>query len=140
VSTNGFLSFNNAITSSSGSNSPIPTSSSPNSVIAPYWEDLENVKICQKADAANHTVTFQWTGNLFGDTPTAEMQVVLHSDTNNIEFVYGSHHTLDGSQIPLFGSDGATVGIENATGTTGLQVLYDQAALTPSSSFVFTAH
>ena len=41
ISTNGFLSFSSA-SITSYSNQSIPSSSTPNSVIAPWWDDLRN--------------------------------------------------------------------------------------------------
>src|SRR5262249_29472861 len=139
ISTNGFLAFDPTLSDPDGFNQPLPDGGQPNGIVAPYWEDLENVHICGKADAANHQITFQWTGNHFLDsTETVQMQVILHADTNVIELVYGANHTLAGNEPGFFTDRGATVGVENVANTRAYTVLYNQAVLAPSTSKVLT--
>lgn len=138
VSSNGFLTFNTADTSSGFSNVAIPSTSAPNSLIAPFWEDLAGVTICRLDDAVNGTVTIQWTGNLYGRaSETVEVQAVLHTD-GVIDFIYGANQLSDGSEGPSYNSIGATVGVENAAGNFGQQLVFDTAGVSPSTSFTLT--
>ncbi len=138
VSSNGFITFDTAHTSSSAGNVAIPTAAAPGGLIAGYWDDLTNITLCRKDDAGTNTVTFQWVGRIY-DRPaeTAQFQVVLHTN-GVIDIIYGTTHLLNGSQIPDFGSNGATVGVENLGGTFGQQLLFNTNGILPSTSRTLT--
>lgn len=131
VSSNGFLSFNTAIASASFSNANMPSASAPNSVVAPYWDDLENIVVCTKT--VGTTLVVQWVGQTFsGDSPVA-FQAILDGSDDSIEFVWGGAH------VPTGGA--ATVGIENQDGTVAHLIGFNQAnAITVGTSRIFTAN
>jgi len=138
ISSNGWLSFDTALTSSSASNQQLPNATAPNAVIAPFWEDLTNVTICTRVNAAGDVFTVQWTGHLYNTAAeTAQFQLVMRA-SGGMDFIYGPNHLINGSEIPQFGSDGATVGLENAAGTVGLQLHYNSNSIMPSTSRTLT--
>ncbi len=138
VSSNGFLSFDASMTGSAADNLAIPNVATPNSLLAPYWDDLTNVTICRKDDAVAGTVTFQWVGHIYNRAAeTAQFQVVLRT-TGVVDFIYGPTHRLNGSQIPQFGDNGATVGVESSTGSVGQQILFNTTGILPSTSRTLT--
>lgn len=132
VAANGLIAFGTTNPSCSFgcySNGTIPSTSQPNGIIAGYWDDLENIQLCRQDDADK--VTIQWTGDLYGiSTDVVQFQVVLNS-SGQIDIIYGPNHEATGSS--------ATVGAEDPTGTSGIQIFRnapDGAA--PSSSYSFT--
>ncbi len=137
-SSNGWLTFNTAETSSGGANAPIPTAGTPNGLIAPFWEDLNGVTICTRVNTAGDVFTVQWTGFLYNTAAeTAQFQLVMRAN-GGMDFIYGPNHLINGSEIPQFGSDGATVGVENLAGTTGYQFHYNTNSVNPSTSRTLT--
>ena len=93
----------------------IPTTTTPNAVIAAHWIDLVNTGsqcIATTGTAPNRRWIVEWPNSrYFGGTagnPTFE--IVLHEGTNNIDLAY--------QNMP--GSASATSGLENQTGTLGI--------------------
>jgi hypothetical protein len=131
VAANGFLAFGNTNpTCSFGcfSNGTIPAAAQPNGIIAGYWDDLAEIRICRKDEATK--VTVQWTGKTFNDDSAVQFQIVMNS-SGKIDFIYGPNHRATGAS--------ATVGVEDATGTAGIQVFRNDATGTiPNSSFSLT--
>jgi subtilisin family serine protease len=112
----GWLSF----TSTGGlyNNQPIPTASEPNNMLAPFWDDFNpnfGGTIYYYADTANSRFIAQWDEVWhFPSGPAETFQVILNADGT---IVY---------QYRTVVSDGScTVGIENADGTVGLEVVND---------------
>ncbi len=120
LSTNGFLSFS-ALTSSYYSNAVIPNSSAPNNIIAAFWDDLDGrtqgtVHYLREADK----LTIQFTNwQKYNATGSLTFQIVLKSN-DRIMFYYNNLNATLTS---------ATVGIENAAGNDGLQIVYEAAYL-----------
>jgi hypothetical protein len=121
VSTNGFLSLT-ALSSSYYTNAAIPSTSAPNNIICPFWDDLEG--------RTQGTVHYLQDGNRFivqytnwqfyssgGGVGSLTFQIVLHSSGKMLYYYNNMVGTLTS----------ATVGIENQTGTIGLQVVYNSA-------------
>jgi len=131
IGANGFLAFGTTTpTCTSGCflNGAIPSAVQPNGFVAPYWDDLANVRVCRKDEATK--VTFQWAGTLYGSPVTVQFQAVLNT-SGQIDFIYGPGQQANGSS--------ATVGAENLAGTAGTQLSKDAAgAVPPSSSSSFT--
>ncbi|CAN5897742.1 hypothetical protein BH11MYX2_BH11MYX2_06240 [soil metagenome] len=94
ISTNGWLTFDLTETSSPGS-PPSTIGASVASVIAPYWTDLTNVRICSVV--SGNKLTIQWRGNEygdannFGDETIDAFQAILDTSDNSIEFVYAPY-------------------------------------------------
>jgi hypothetical protein len=99
--------------------------------MAPFWTDLENTAVCTYHDATNNTFTVQWTGNLYADTPTVEMQMILHQD-NTIDFVYGTNHTAGAS-------DFMSVGLQDRDAIGGTEIVYDTpGVISAGASYTLT--
>jgi Subtilase family/Fervidolysin N-terminal prodomain/Abnormal spindle-like microcephaly-assoc'd, ASPM-SPD-2-Hydin/HYDIN/CFA65/VesB-like, Ig-like domain/FlgD Ig-like domain/Viral BACON domain len=115
VCTNGWLSFTS--TSTAYSNQGLPNAGSPLNLVAPFWDDLNVL--------SGGTVYYQSTGTdlIVQWTNVAHysaggpytFQAVLHAD-GSIEYYYLS--MVD----PL---NSATVGIQNATGSDGLNIAFN---------------
>ncbi len=118
ISTNGWLTLETDYAGTSYAyNSTLPTASVPNALLAPGWDDLTNVQICVYVEGDK--VTVQWVGNqYFAPYHDFQMQAVLHAD-DTIDFIYGADHEDDGLS--------ASVGIENGTGTDGVEIGYNTA-------------
>ncbi len=108
------------------SNKPIPTADEPNDLIAVYWDDLNPPKapagggVFYYYDAASNRFIVEWCKVPRDyDNGQYTFQAILYPDGRivcqylNMEF---SHHHYSGK---------GTIGIENATGTDGLEVLCD---------------
>jgi hypothetical protein len=130
VFSNGFLTFDTALACAfTGfdcfySNADIPTTSAPNLLVAPYWDDLDDVQVCTEVDGTKRIV--QWTGRLFASSTRVEFQAILDGADDTIEFVYGPNHQANGSR--------ATIGLENAGATLGVKVGFNQSVVTANSS------
>lgn len=116
ISTNGWLTFDTATTSSLAFADPFPLAFTPNAVVSPYWDDLVNVRICTQTVGTKFYV--QWRGTLFGSSTIVATQVILDAADDSIEFVYAPYHRGDG----LF----ASAGVESSTGSQGTQLFYDE--------------
>lgn len=139
ISSNGWFTFDTTTTTNGGNNGPIPDSAAPNAMVAPYWEDLTGITVCTQANGAGDTFTVQWTGILYNvASETVQMQAVIHA-SGVIDFIYGPNHTLNGSELDSFyGGDGATVGVENASGTQAVTVLFNTNGIAPGTSRTLT--
>jgi len=118
VNSNGRMSFTDS-PSFAYSNDPIPYPASPNNLVAPYWDDLQILDgaVYYFYDAVNDrfiveykNVSHQTTGGNY------TFETILYPN-GDIEFMY--------QDITPGTVESATVGIENATGTNGLQVTYN---------------
>ncbi len=113
VGTKGWLSFTSA--SGTYNNQPIPTATEPNNMLAPFWDDLSpsvGGAVYYYADTGNSRFIVQWDAVWhFPGGPAETFQAILNADGS---IVY---------QYQTVASDGGcTVGIEDATGSDGLEV------------------
>jgi hypothetical protein len=131
VVTNGWLTFG-PVTTALFTNPDMPLAAAPNGIIAPFWDDLENVVICTRTIGTQLVV--QWTGNRFlALTQTVRFQAILDGSNNTIEFVYGATH------VPTGAGSTATVGIEDQVGSSANKVGFNAANTTPANmSIKFT--
>jgi len=113
VSSNGFLSFGPNVDNAFYSNRPFPTAAAPNGVVAPYWDDLTGVAVCQFTEATQVTIAWRYGNDFYEDV---DFSVVLH-DNGDIDFVYGTDQVADASY--------ASVGAESLDGSEGLQFGYN---------------
>ncbi len=111
------------------SNTYIPNSSSPNNVIAPFWDDLSPTatgsgKIYYYADTTNHMFIVEWDSVYHYSSSTPEKAEVILYDP-----AYNPTLTGDGEIVVMYasplGQSDVTVGIENQDGSVGLQYMYD---------------
>lgn len=116
ISSNGALIFN-VPTVNIFTNVAIPTIAEPNQYIAAFWDDLDGRTqgtVHYKAEGDKFIVQFtNW--QKYSATGSLTFQYVLYP-SGKIMFYYNNMNAILNS---------ATVGIENATGTTGLQIAYN---------------
>ncbi|GEM_PF-3201517 len=124
--TNGWISFTTSNTSTTFSNVAIPATAAPNDAVYPLWDDLDlrnSGQVNFYHDVANNRFIIQYTNvPHYGTTPPLgpyTFQVILYAD-GRILFQY-----LDVND-PV---NSATVGMENGSGTVGLQVVFNAAYL-----------
>ncbi len=120
---NGFLTFTD--TNSPYTNASIPSASTPNALLAVYWDDLNPTDagtVYYYADGANNRFIVQYDGVAHYETggggAPQTFQVILHAD-GSIVYQYQT----------VTGVTEATVGIENAGGDDGLQTVFNAAYL-----------
>jgi subtilisin family serine protease len=123
LSTNGFLSFN-ALSSSYITNGTIPATGLPNNIIAPFWDDLDGrTQGTVHYLLDNDKFYIQFTNwQKYNATGSLTFQVVLFENGRIMIYYNNMNATL------TF----ATVGIENSTGTDGLQIAYNAAYVSNS--------
>jgi hypothetical protein len=118
ISSNGLITFQ-PINSNIYSNAAIPGSAVPNEFIAAYWDDLEggtSGEVYYLQDGNKFIIQFtNW--NKYSSTDANTFQIVLHSNGKIIVY----YHSMNGTLTS------ATVGIENADGSIGLQVANNAA-------------
>jgi gliding motility-associated-like protein len=148
VTSNGLIMFG------SGSNDytedPIPFASSPNNLIAAFWDDIvinSSGKILYTTIGAspNRKCIIQWTNMGFyaSNVLMGTFSVILYEGSNNILIQYRS--IIDNTSARSHGSS-ASIGIENSTGTSGIQYAYhnstailsEQAILFHPSGSIYT--
>ncbi|MDK9699903.1 MAG: hypothetical protein OEM52_07160 [bacterium] len=117
VCTNGWITLNASETSTSYTNSTLPNATVPNNIIAPFWDDLISNNVRYQNVSGNLVVSWLGSTAQSGGTGTFDFQAILHP-SGEIRFQYNTVGTPVNS---------ATIGIENSTGTTGLQVVYNAA-------------
>ncbi|SNR16278.1 Ig-like domain-containing protein [Tenacibaculum jejuense] len=121
VNANGFISFDESSTLTFV-NSQIPVDNGVNNMIAGLWDDLEpqNFNGTVHYQTIDDAFIVQWTNAsvfLGSENETVTFQIVLHSD-GNIDVFYEDVETASFL-------NSATVGIENADGTDGAQVVFN---------------
>jgi hypothetical protein len=124
IGSNGYLTFDG--NGGDFSNDPIPTAATPNDFIAPFWDDLDpgdgnGAIYYQDMGDGRFVVQYDGVPDFPGPGVGTEntFQVILNQ-SGSILFQY---------QEMLGDILGATVGIENATGTDGLQIAFNEAYL-----------
>ncbi len=139
VGSNGIITFGSGSTSRTNSNMPNVTT--PNNLIALWWDDLDPRKgghIYYYSDIANSRfiVSFVGTPNYYSTTGTGSLtfQVVLQSN-GKIYLHYGTMNP--GADVD--GLNGSTIGIENSSGTDGLAVVYNAPYMHDNLTIMFNA-
>ena len=129
VSSNGYLVFGAG--GREFSNTPLPSSATPNGVIAPYWDDLNpavggTVYYLLEGTAPNRSLTIEWNGvPYYSDGGSTTFEVTLYEGSDDFEFRY-----LDVEMgVPSDSGGSATVGIEGDAGQLGLQYSFNEPAV-----------
>ena len=132
ASTNGFVALLTSAgatrpPASSGNATTVPSTSTPNDFLAPFWDDLVLIGtgLLSKTTgtAPNQVFTIEWNARIFGVTgSTMRFQAQL-VEGGPVQFHYCS---AVGDAARTTGS-GATIGVENATGTVGFAAGIDTA-------------
>lgn len=141
VSTNGLVSFGSGTTDPS--EDPIPTAGDPNNYIAPFWDDLVidpsgNILYTTVGASPNRKliVQFRNMGFYYGPIYVGTFSVILYETSNKIQLQY---RVLILPSSPLVHGENATIGIENADGTAGVQYAYHNAtAINTGQAISFT--
>ncbi len=116
ICTNGFINFGAG--SSSYDNQAMPNASTPNNVIAPFWDNIDlfyggNVYYDTIGTSPNRIFIGEWRNVTHYDSSDSDytFEVQLYEGSNDIKFLYGpmTGDFADGSS--------ATMGIENGAGT-----------------------
>ncbi len=126
VSTNGFISFE---TSGAAAyfNLSIPNSTTPNEIIAPFWDDLNpffggDIFVKTIGTSRNRKAVVQWNNvPHYSQEGSHTFQAILYEGSNEIVFQYGA---MSGNYA--YGNS-ATIGLEYAGGTAGVQFAYNTA-------------
>lgn len=130
LSTNGFISFS-ALSSATYTNAQIPASGAPENMIAFFWDDLDGRTqgtVHQLQDGDKYYIQFtNW--QKYSGTGSLTFQLVLHQNGKIIVYYNNMNATLNS----------ATVGIENATATDGLQVVYNANYVANNLALEFAA-
>ncbi len=131
VSANGVLGFDpNSLTTTD--NTSLPASGPPNSIICPYWDNLNPAAggtvysgVTGSAPARRFVVS--WVDVPRNSTPVAlTFQAVLEEGSNEMVFQYLETHP----ETSRGGARRATIGVEDATGTTAALYTYNGAPYT----------
>ena len=116
IGSNGFLTFS-PVTANSFTNAQIPNASVPNDLISPFWDDLDAKApgtVHYKQDGNKFII--QWTNyQRYSGTASYTFQVVLYSSGKIMVYYKEMTGTINST----------SVGIENSTGSVGLQVAYN---------------
>ncbi len=129
VCTNGWLSFTS--TATSYSNQPLPNSGAPENFVAPLWDDLSPKSVDRiYFQSFGNKAIVQWNAlERYSGTGSYTFQAILDA-SGSITFQY---LTVSGTL------DSATVGIQDASKTTGLAVAFNQAYLHDNLAVRITA-
>ncbi|MGK7910222.1 MAG: S8 family serine peptidase [Synechococcus sp.] len=122
ISSNGYLAFADSATAFD--NIEIGSALAPNDYIAPFWDDLnpeEEGEIFYYDDLSNQRFIVQYQDiPRQGEEGALTFQVILNSDSS-IRYQY---QQMAGS------ADSATIGLEKADGTDGLQIAFNEPYVT----------
>lgn len=122
ISANGLIGFS-AAGLESPNNSELPYAWTPNTVIAPYWDNLNpehtgSIHIGLQGQAPQRTLVISWVGvplQAYTNVPMT-FQVLLHENSQALTYQYLEVHP----EHNRGGGRRASVGLENDTGMVGL--------------------
>ncbi len=141
VDTNGLVTFRDP-GESSWDASPIPSEATPyrpNAAVYPFWDDLyvdatASVRQATLGAAPNRKWVIEWRNvRSFEDPSTRLTFEVIFDEGGDIGFRYAD---IDPAS-PVERGAGATIGIEDGSGTIGFQYAYREARLTTGDGLTF---
>jgi hypothetical protein len=142
VDTNGILTFVNPNGSHPANSSTVPSPAPPNGMIAAFWDDLvvdsaASVSIGTIGSAPSRQFVVEWYNVYRADAPSERVtfEIVFDELTG---FIFLNYADLDPASESERGS-AATVGIESAGGSVGLQYSYNEAALADGKAIAFVS-
>lgn len=151
VSTNGFLQFTTQSIAAAPVNLDIPSTAAPNGLIGVFWEDLAataggmpRVASSVSGVSPSRVMTVEWRDvGIYRPSPAVvdgriRMQARLYEGSDVIELHYCS--ISSGSDtLDRYTGAGATIGLENAAGTAGVQHSFDSPnAINTSTALRFS--
>jgi subtilisin family serine protease len=136
VSSNGHINF--LAPSTAFGNVSIPSTSTPNAAIYPFWDDLLLDSSSQAfaqvvGSAPNRSYIVEWRNARFFSS--AALRIDVEAQLNEDGTIIFRYRNIDTD--PLEHGSSATVGIENAAGTVALQFSSNAAVLNNSQSIRF---
>ncbi|WP_236517267.1 DUF4215 domain-containing protein [Sandaracinus amylolyticus] len=144
ASTNGLLQLTvgSSSGSTSSSNQLLPNTSTPNGLVAAFWDDVaipggSSVRTLVSGAAGSRRFVVAWNAAEVESVPGSRMSFQAHlvEGTNQVELHYCSASGTTGS---LRGS-GATIGLENGAGTAGVVISQDMVGpIAPGAGFRYT--
>ena len=126
---NGWVSFSSSSTSLS--NQPIPTADAPNDLLAIFWDDLHPQSTGHAYYYSNGVDTLIIAYHNFQHYPTGSdytFEAIITADGNILYQYQSMTGTLDSH----------TIGIENSTGTVGLEYVYNTARDESGTAILFS--
>jgi subtilisin family serine protease len=134
VSSNGFLALGSSAGATTPLNAAIPTTGTPNGVVAPFWDDLNPaaggaVYAGVSGTAPNRTLHVEWFNVphfAFGGSGTVTFELSL-KENGDVRFQYLD---TDFGNATWNAGASATAGVERADGVVGRQVSFNQPQLT----------
>jgi len=122
ISSNGFVSFDTTLTFSYAYNRPLPSEEAPSPIIAPLWLDLvppeDSTGLFFWVDESGGRLIIEWKDfHEYADTVPMTFEAAVYF---GLEYPYIKFQYLE-----LPEELGATVGIQNWDGTSGVQYFYD---------------
>jgi len=121
IGANGLLTLDIAQTSLPDANYAIPTAGAPNTILAGYWDDMNSRvgAIKYLIDAPNNRFVVEYDSLIhYGQNALdLDMQIIINWGDSTITYQYNNIS-------PNMQTD-VTIGIENQTGTTGLQYFFE---------------
>jgi hypothetical protein len=123
ICANGWISFTS--TATAYTNAGIPTAAEPNNLLALFWDDLYPYAssgqgyIYYYYDGSKQIIEYDSVPRLGGTDCLYKMEAILYP---NGQILY-QYKYMGGASCTYLNS--ATIGIENATGTDGLEVIYN---------------
>ena len=115
-------------------NIAIPSTSIPNAVIAGFWDDMvHDASSSVRTSAGSGTFTIEYRNvSFYQGTERVDFTMTLHDDGE----IVVAYRNLDADAGRELGSS-ATVGVESAAGTVGLQYSLDSAVLSNETAIRF---
>ena len=137
ISSNGFLTLGSNAGATAPLNAAIPTTATPNGVIAPFWDDLYpgatgSVHAAVSGAAPNRTLYVEWFNvphfNLSSSGPVTFEAIIKENGDVRYQYLDTS---FEPAGNPAWNSGGsATAGVERADGVVGRQISFNQPLLT----------
>jgi hypothetical protein len=121
ISSNGYLVAGGAGAEAQAKPGALPDPAAPNSVIAPFWTDLDGTNMTGVlanvlTDGVNSWIVIEWHSNVAGTTTPRIFQVWLGiNGVQDIQYAYKFDTIADSGQPVV-------VGAENADGTAGARL------------------
>ncbi|MFD0476828.1 S8 family serine peptidase [Nonomuraea thailandensis] len=138
IGTNGFVTFA-ADRVTTGSNSRLPASGTPNNAVYPYWDDLivdgqAGIHTAVTGTAPHRVFVVEWRNVTFYNEGAQRVSFsALLGEDGSIAFRYKDIE----SERDRGGS--ATIGVENAAGNDALLYSYEEPVLATGQGLTFTA-
>ena len=134
LSDNGYLNFLDADV---GNPFPlsIPSDDPPNAAIFAFWRDLflddqSMIEYATLGLPGNRIFVLEYTDiGILGSTSTIDFEIKLYERGETIDILYGANPPNPGD------GRGAGIGIEDASGTDGLEFSFGQALLAPNTAY-----